>query len=242
MVGLKKLIHFDKVTHKFSNGVTALEEINLQIEQGEIIFIVGKTGAGKTTVLRLLLRELVPTEGKIIFQERDIAALRGGEIPAHRQRIGAIFQDFKLIDDRTLRENVGLILQIQNKREQEIKNAVEEALQLVDLVEKAEMFPAQLSGGEIQRAVIARAMVGDPEVLFADEPTGNLDPDTSWQIMDLMKKINQAGKTVIMATHNAKVVDALQERVVRLEEGRVVSDEKKGTYQKTKKTKKHSKD
>lgn len=238
------MIRFDKITHKFASGITALDAVDLDIDSGELVFIVGKSGAGKTTLLRLLLRELIPTEGKIFFQDKNIVELKDKDIPKHRQKIGAAFQDFKLLEDRTIAENIGLALQIQNQREEAIEKAMMEALGLVGLEERGEMFPLQLSGGETQRAVIARAMISNPDVLFADEPTGNLDPETSWQIMELLKQINEAGKTVIMATHNANLVDALRERVVRLEKGRVISDEKKGSYQKAKKekTKKRSKE
>jgi len=231
------MIRFDQVTHQFPNKITALEEVDLQIDPGELVFIVGKSGSGKTTLLRLLLRELTASSGSIFFQDKNIADLKENQIPQHRRRIGAVFQDFKLLKDRTLAENVSLSLQIQDKKEEEIDNAIIEALNLVSLADKIEMFPSQLSGGELQRAVIARAMVSNPDVLFADEPTGNLDPETSWQIMELLKQIHKAGKTVIMATHNAVLVDALKERVVRLDKGKVISDEKKGSYQKEKKQK-----
>ena len=231
------MIRFDQVTHQFPNKITALEEVDLQINPAELVFIVGKSGSGKTTFLRLLLRELIPSKGSIFFQDNNIADLKEDQIPQHRRRIGAVFQDFKLLKDRTLAENVSLALQIQDKKEEEIENAVNEALNLVDLIERVEMFPSQLSGGELQRAVIARAMVSNPDVLFADEPTGNLDPETSWQIMELLKQIHKAGKTVIMATHNAGLVNALKERVIRLDKGKVVSDEEKGSYQKEKKQK-----
>ncbi|OGD63701.1 cell division ATP-binding protein FtsE [Candidatus Beckwithbacteria bacterium RBG_13_42_9] len=228
------MIRFEKVTHQFPNGVMALQEVDFQIEPGEFVFIIGPSGAGKTTLLRLLLRELKPTQGKVWFQNENIAELKGGKIPELRRRIGAVFQDFKLLLDRTILENVSLALQIQNNSEEEIRKSGKEALELVGLADKEEMFPAQLSGGEVQRAVIARAVVGNPDVIFADEPTGNLDPETAWQIVELLRRINQAGKTVIMATHNVDVVDTLKERVIRLEKGKAVGDKKGDIYKKKK--------
>lgn len=224
------MIRFEQVTHQFPNGVVALDAINLKIDPGEFVFVIGPSGAGKTTLLRLLLRELKPSEGKIFFQNDDLSAIKNKNIPNLRRRIGSAFQDFKLLNDRTVSENVALSLQIARKGKKEIENSVNEALELVGLTGKNLMFPAQLSGGEIQRAVIARAMVSDPDVLFADEPTGNLDPDISWQIFNLLKQIQLAGKTVIAATHCAEAVNKFKERVVCLANGRIVSDEKSGEY------------
>jgi cell division transport system ATP-binding protein len=229
------MIRFEQVTHQFPTGVTALDAVDLQIEPGEFIFVVGPSGAGKTTLLRLLLKELTPTQGKIFFQDEDLGEIKAGDIPKLRRRIGAIFQDFKLLEDRTLAENVALALQIQNRQEEKIHEAVLEALELVGLGGKEAMFPAQLSGGELQRGVIARAVVGDPDLVFADEPTGNLDPEISDQIVELLKQIQEAGKTVIMATHNVEAVDRAKERVVRLDKGKIVSDKKQGKYREKKK-------
>ena len=234
------MIRFKQVTHQFPSGLTALDSINFEFQQGEFIFLVGPSGAGKTTLLRLLLRELKPTKGQIFFQNENIGELKGKKILHLRRQIGAVFQDFRLLKDQTIEENVALVLEIANKKEEEIKKAVAEALAVVSLTNKAQMFPAQLSGGEFQRAVIARAIVANPDVLFADEPTGNLDPDTAWQIVNLLQQINQAGKTVIMATHNANIVDDLKERVIRLDSGKVLSDQEKGRYKKKKETKKSS--
>lgn len=230
------MIRFEQVTHQFPTGVTALDTIDLQIEPGEFVFVVGPSGAGKTTLLRLLLKELTPTQGKVFFQDQDLGAIKSGDIPKLRRRIGAIFQDFKLLEDRTLGENVALVLQIQNRQEDKIQEAVSEALELVGLEGKEAMFPVQLSGGELQRGVIARAIVGNPDLVFADEPTGNLDPEISDQIVELLKQIQEAGKTVIMATHNAEAVDKAKERVVRLDKGKVVSDKKQGKYREKKKS------
>ena len=225
------MIRFEEVTHQFPTGLTALEKVDFQIEPGEFVFVVGPSGAGKTTLLRLLLKEIAPVEGKIHFKGQDLNELKSSQIPEHRRQIGAVFQDFKLLEDRTLAENVALALQIQNRQEEKIQEAVLEALNLVGLKGKEKMFPAQLSGGELQRGVIARAIVGDPDLVFADEPTGNLDPKIAEQIVELLKQIQEAGKTVIMATHNVDVVDKAKERVVRLKKGKVVSDEEKGKYE-----------
>jgi len=225
------VIRFEEVTHQFPTGLTALEKVDFQIEPGEFVFVVGPSGAGKTTLLRLLLKEIAPVEGKIHFKGQDLNELKSSQIPEHRRQIGAVFQDFKLLEDRTLAENVALALQIQNRQEEKIQEAVLEALNLVGLKGKEKMFPAQLSGGELQRGVIARAIVGDPDLVFADEPTGNLDPKIAEQIVELLKQIQEAGKTVIMATHNVDVVDKAKERVVRLKKGKVVSDEEKGKYE-----------
>lgn len=229
------MIRFEQVTHQFHTGVVALDNINLEIVPGEFVFVVGPSGAGKTTLLRLLLRELIPTQGKIFFLEENLTTLKPKQLPQLRRKIGAVFQDFKLLPDLTVGENVALALQIQNRKEQEINQAVEEALKLVGLSERSAMFPLQLSGGETQRAVIARAVIGNPDLLFADEPTGNLDPETAWQIVDLLRQIQAAGKTVIMATHNEGIVNAVKGRVIHLDKGKVVSDEKQGKYKKKEK-------
>ena len=234
------MIRFEQVTHQFPTGLTALEDINLEIEPGEFVFLVGPSGAGKTTFLRLLLKELTPTQGQIFFQDEELGGMKASQIPLLRRRIGAIFQDFKLLEDRTLAENVALVLQIQNRQEEQIQQAVAEALGLVGLAGKEAMFPAQLSGGEVQRAVIARAVISDPDLVFADEPTGNLDPEIARQIVDLLKQIQEAGKTVLMATHNVDIVDRAKERVIRLDKGKIVGDEKKGSYKGRKKKKDES--
>jgi cell division transport system ATP-binding protein len=224
------MIKFSQVTKQFKQGTKALDKVSFSISKGEFIFLVGPSGAGKTTVLRLLLKELNPTEGEIKVDGEDVTKLKKKKVPSLRRKIGAVFQDFKLLFDRTVEENVGLGLEILRKNEKEIKQQTKEVLKLVGLEKKHQLFPVQLSGGEFQRTVIARALVAEPKILFADEPTGNLDLDTSWQIVNLLKKINKKGTTVIVSTHNVEIVNALETRVVRLEKGRIVSDEKKGRY------------
>lgn len=235
------MLQFDNVTHQFGNGTVALKNITFKVDPSEFLFLVGPSGAGKTTILRLLLRELQPTKGKIFFKDEEIGIIKKNKIPHLRRRLGAAFQDFKLLEDRTVFENVSIVLNILGRKEKEIKEAVEKVLNLVDLEKQSQLFPAQLSGGELQRAVIARALITGPEVLFADEPTGNLDPETAWQIVSLLKEINKNGTTVIVATHNADVVDSLKDRVIRLEKGKIISDKKEGSYRKTASKKKRRK-
>ena len=226
------MITFKKVTKKFSEGTIALVDVDLTIESQDFVFIVGPSGAGKTTLLKLLIREILPTKGKILVENEDIVKIKKRKIPDLRRKIGVAFQDFKLLFDRTVFENIALPLEILHEKNSQIESKVKKILRMVGLKDKADLFPIQLSGGEVQRTVIARALVGKPKVLFADEPTGNLDLETSWQIIDLLKQINKQDTTVIMATHNFSIVDSLKERVVRLDKGKVVSDEKKGKYKK----------
>lgn len=225
------MIRFENVTKKFGDSV-ALENINFSVEKGEFIFVTGPSGAGKTTLLRLLLRELVPTEGKIYIDNTDIGALPKKELPQLRRQVGAVFQDSKLLLDRTVYENIALALAILSKKEVEIEKTVKEVLSVVGLADKEKLFPRQLAGGEMQRVALARTLVMEPKIVFADEPTGNLDPQTSWQIADLLKKVNKTGITLMMATHNFEIVDSMGKRVIRLEKGKVVSDDKKGKYKK----------
>lgn len=225
------MIKFEAVGKKFGNGVNALSDINLFIDDGEFVFIVGPSGAGKTTFFRLLTKEILPTTGQISVDELNLDKLPKSRIPLLRRRVATAFQDIKLINERTIRENVGLVLEILNKPEKEIKKETEKTLELVGLANRAELFPLQLSGGELQRAAIARAMVAKPSILLADEPTGNLDPTTSWEILKLLGEINKTGVTVIIATHNAEIVNNLKKRVIFLSQGKVVKDEKEGKYE-----------
>lgn len=224
------MIEFKNVTKQFGDGTVALREVSFVIRPGEFVFIVGPSGAGKTTILRLLIREILPTVGSIFLGEEEVNALHPKKIPPLRRKIGAAFQDYKLLWDRTVFENVSLPLEILGKSSRAVENEVSEILELVGLGKKGDLFPLQLSGGELQRAVIARALAPKPEVLFADEPTGNLDPGTAWQIVKLLNQINKNGKTVIMATHNFDIVDSLNERVISLEKGKILSDKEKGKY------------
>ena len=224
------MIKFENVSKKFGNGTVALAEINLEIPDGEFLFICGPSGAGKTTILRLLIRDLLPSSGSIFFDDWNLVKLSGRKIPHLRRRVGMVFQDFKLLEDRTVFENVALTLEIIGGKEKNIQTKVNEILGLLGLAEQAALFPLQLSGGELQRTVLARAIVGNPEVLLADEPTGNLDPATSWEIIKILQDINKMGTTVIMATHNVDIVDSLGKRVVKIDKGKIKKDEKKGKY------------
>lgn len=228
------LVNFDGVTYRFKTGVEAVKQVSFSIDEGEFVFVVGPSGAGKTTLMRLMLRELFPTEGKIILDNEEISRKRGISISKLRQKIGASFQDVKLLADRTVSENIALAMEIVGKKSEEIKEAVTAVLDLVGLSDKADLFPIQLSGGERQRVGIARAVVGDPILIFADEPTANLDEETAWKIAALLKEINRSGKAVIVATHNADMVDSMGARVIYLEGGSIVEDKKKGTYHRKK--------
>lgn len=224
------MVIFDHVTKKFGTTTTAIEDVSLEIKQGEFVFLVGPSGAGKSTLLRLLTRENLPTSGKILVANKDITRLKSGEIPQYRRKIGFIFQDFKLLDDRTVFENVALTLEVLGKTEVEIAKQVEHTLKLVEIWDRRNLFPRQLSGGEAQRTAIARAIVAKPEIVLADEPTGDLDPKTAWGVIQLMNEINSWGTTIIMATHNSEIVNTLKRRVVILKKGGIVKDTKEGGY------------
>lgn len=224
------MIKFENVTKKFGE-ILALKNISFEVEPGEFVFITGPSGAGKTTIVKLILKEILPSEGKIKVDGEDVEKISLGKLPVFRQKIGVVFQDFKLLQDRTVFENVCLPLEVTKKEKKEIEKQVKEVLELVGLKERENLFPAQLAGGELQRTCLARAVVSNPKILIADEPTGNLDPSTSWQIVKLLKKINKMGTTVIMATHNVDIVDSLKERVIKLDKGEVLKDEKEGKYE-----------
>ncbi len=230
------MIKLDKVSKKFGTGTLALSSIDLTIENGEFVFLVGPSGSGKTTIFRLITRELLPTEGTIIVNDWDVAKLPKHKIPHLRKRIGVVFQDLKLLLDRTIFENIALPMEIAGINILEAKNRIEEVLEQVGIAEHKDKFPIQLSGGELQRVAIARALALSPDIILADEPTGNLDTNTSWEIVKLLSLINQKGTTVIMATHNAEFINSLAKRVVSLDKGRLIGDEKK--KKKTKEDKK----
>lgn len=225
------MIQFESITKKYAN-TQALSDINLKIEDGEFVFVVGPSGAGKSTLLRLITREIAPSSGRILFREEDILRIPEAKLPMLRRKIGTVFQDFKLLLNRTVFENVAVPLEVLSKKQAEIEKEVSQVLEKVGLLEKANNFPSQLSGGEVQRTAIARAIVAGPEVLLADEPTGDLDPTTALDVVKIMEKISQDDKTtVVMATHNATIVNHFKKRVIVLAMGKIVKDEKEGKYE-----------
>lgn len=225
------MISFQNVSKKFGSNITALEDINLEIQNGEFVFLVGPSGAGKSTLLRLLTREYSPSTGKIIVDDIDITKITPKDIPVYRQKVGVVFQDFKLLEDRTVFENVALSLLVKGLPEAEINKEVERTLKLVEIWDRRNLFPRQLSGGEAQRTAIARAVIGKPEVLLADEPTGDLDPQTAWSVLQLLGEINSWGTTIMMATHNREIVDTQKRRVISLKNGKVTKDRSEGKYE-----------
>lgn len=226
------MIQFEQVTKAYPNGQVALENIDLAIDDAEFVFIVGPSGAGKSTLLKLITREISPTSGKVFYGGEDIRKIPPGKLPLLRRRIGTVFQDFKLLLTRTVFENVALPLEVLSASEAQIQKEVTATLEKVGIADKANSFPAQLAGGESQRTAIARALVAKPEVLLADEPTGDLDPNNSIAIVELLDKINKEEKTtVIMATHNAHIVNTFKKRVITLSKGKIVSDIKEGRYE-----------
>lgn len=226
------MIKLDKVTKKFGTGALGLSDINLSVEKNEFVFLVGPTGAGKTTIFKLITRETLPTEGMVIVGEWNVAKIPSDKVPHLRKKIGVVFQDLRLMADRTIFENVLLPLDVAGTGIEEAKKKVEEVLAQVGILEHKEKFPVQLSGGELQRAAIARALVLSPELLLADEPTGNLDPATSWEIVKLLSDINEKGTTIIMATHNSDIVKSMNRRVVALEKGKIIRDDRKAQAKK----------
>lgn len=226
------MVKFENVSKKYPNGQVAIEDIDLEIEDGGFVFLVGPSGAGKTTLLRLITREVLPTSGKIFFNNEDILKFPASKIPILRRRIGTIFQDFKLLLNRTVFENVAVPLEVLSRKDSEIQREVNSVLEKVGLEDKASYFPRQLSGGEVQRTAVARAIVARPQVLLADEPTGDLDPKTAENIVGLLEKISEEDKTtVIMATHNVQIVNHFKKRVVFIEKGKIKKDVKEGKYE-----------
>ena len=224
------MIRFSNITKEYKGGTKALNNINISIDKGEFVFIVGASGAGKSTLIKLLLKEVEPTRGKLYLNDLDITKVRNRKIPLIRRNIGVIFQDFRLLPNKTVYENVAFAMEIIGSSSREIRRQVPTVLSLVGLSHKANNYPNQLSGGEHQRVAIARSIVNNPTVLIADEPTGNLDPDTAWEIMKLLKDINRRGTTIMMVTHAKDIVDSMKRRVIALEGGQVVRDEEKGVY------------
>jgi len=224
------LIDFRNVCKYYDGGITALKDINFSIEPGEFISIVGQSGTGKTTLVKLLIAEETPSEGRILVGGWDITGIKPREVPLLRKQIGVVFQDFKLLPRKTVGENVAFALQVSGAPSQQIKTIVPQLLKIVSLEHKADRWPKELSGGEQQRVVIARALAHRPKILLADEPTGNLDSFNTNEIIDLLKRINEFGTTILLVTHNKDVVNNLKRRVVMLDRGQIVSDQKEGRY------------
>lgn len=224
------MIYFDKVSKKYTEKDVSLHDVSLTISPGEFVSIVGHSGAGKTTLIKLMLAEEHPTDGSVFFESTNIHQLPRHEVPSYRRRIGTVFQDFRLLPNKTAYENIAFAMEAAGKTDAEIIEDVPYVLDLVNLSEKAHRFPHQLSGGERQRLAIARAIINQPEVVIADEPTGNLDPISTYEVVQILKKINDLGTTVILTTHNKGIIDALGKRVITLENGRIIRDDKSGKY------------
>lgn len=218
------------VSKIYPGGSVALQDINVRIEQGEFVFIVGPSGAGKSTFFKMLFREVLPSSGKVIVNGHDLVKMTEKEIPYFRRQLGIVFQDYRLLPDRTVYDNVAFAMQVIETPYRKIKRRVNDVLDLVGLRKRAHAYPTELSGGEQQRIAIARAIVNDPILLIADEPTGNLDPETSWEIMDIFREVNKSGTTIVMATHDREIVDEMEKRVIAIEHGHIVRDDAKGVY------------
>ncbi|QTJ57279.1 cell division ATP-binding protein FtsE [Dolosigranulum pigrum] len=224
------MIIMKDVVKRYNNGITALNKVNVHIKRGEFVYLIGPSGAGKSTFIKLIYREETPTQGLVKVGNKDITRIKNKHIPLLRRDVGVVFQDFKLLPRLTVYENVAYAMKVIEKKPREIKRRVTDVLDLVGLSDKAKMFPDEISGGEIQRVSIARAIANTPNILIADEPTGNLDPETAEGIMAILEEVNAKGTTVIMATHNNDIVNQLQHRVIAIEGGRIVHDEEKGEY------------
>lgn len=224
------MLLMSNISKVYPGGSVALEDVNVHIEPGEFVFVVGPSGAGKSTFFKMLFREIKPTTGSIEVNGVDILGLSDKEIPYYRRQLGIIFQDYRLLPDRTVYENVAFAMQVIETPHRKIKRRVMNVLDLVGLRKRANAYPNELSGGEQQRIAIARAIVNEPQLVIADEPTGNLDPDTSWEIMNIFKEINESGTTIVMATHAKDIVDAMGKRVIAIEKGHIVRDEMNGGY------------
>lgn len=220
------MIYFDNVTKVYPGNDIALQGVSLSVEPGEFVSIVGHSGAGKTSLVRLILAEVAPTEGQVFFESQDIHDMGSTHVSALRRRIGTVFQDFKLLPNKTAFENIAFAMEVAGRTDEEIASDVPHVLDLVNLADKADRFPRELSGGERQRLAIARAIVNQPDVIIADEPTGNLDPEATYEIIQILEKINELGTTVMLTTHSQGVVDSLKKRVIRLEDGRIIKDTK----------------
>ncbi|MDR1018456.1 MAG: cell division ATP-binding protein FtsE [Lachnospiraceae bacterium] len=224
------MIELKDVTKEYTKGIHALNHINLKIEKGEFVFVVGDSGSGKSTLIRLIMKELDPTSGTIMVNGKNLGRLKHRQIPMYRRGLGVVFQDFRLLKDRNIYDNIAFALRVTEKPTRLIKIKVPAALSLVGLAQKYKSYPQELSGGEQQRVAIARAIVNEPSILLADEPTGNLDPTNSWEIMKLLEEANERGTTVVVVTHNQDIVNQMRKRVVHMKKGNIVSDEKGAGY------------
>lgn len=224
------MIEFKNVSKVYKNNHIAISNISININKGEFVFLVGPSGAGKSTFVKLLLKEIEPTSGDIFVNEIKVNGLKRKEVPFYRRNIGIVFQDFRLLQDMTVFENVAFAMQVVEAGHREIKKRVPQMLSIVGLQGKANLYPHQLSGGEQQRVALARALANNPGILICDEPTGNLDPDTAWGIMELLNDINKSGTTIVMATHAKEIVDKMKKRVVAIEKGVIIRDQQRGVY------------
>lgn len=224
------MIYFDKVSKIYSKNSVAIEEVSFTVEPQEFVSLVGQSGAGKTTLLKLLLAEESPTDGKVFFESINVHSVPKGMLTEVRRKIGVVFQDFRLLPNKTVFENIAFAMEAAGKKDEDIRNDVPQVMDLVGLEDKGWRFPNELSGGERQRVAIARAIVNQPDLIIADEPTGNLDPLNTWEIINILKKVNELGTTVVLATHNKGIIDSLNKRVITLEGGRITRDDKEGRY------------
>ena len=224
------MIEMMNVTKKYNKGITAINNLSIQINDGEFVYVVGPSGAGKSTFIKMMYREEKATKGRIRIGKYDLMKIKDRQIPFLRRYVGVVFQDFKLLPHKTVYENVAYAMEVIEKSPREIKRRVEDVLELVNLKHRMNNFPNELSGGEQQRVAIARAIVNTPGILIADEPTGNLDPETSMEIMDILERINEQGTTIVMATHNSQIVNEKKHRVIAIENGQIVRDQEQGEY------------
>lgn len=224
------MIYMSEVSKVYGNGSVALADVTIDIQKGDFVFVVGPSGAGKSTFIKLIFREELPTSGRLVVNGRNVIEMAPKEVPYLRRGLGIVFQDYRLLPNKTVYDNVAFAMQVIEAPRREVQKRVHNVLDLVGLRHKIRTYPSELSGGEQQRVAIARAIVNNPAVVIADEPTGNLDPDTSWEIMKVFDTINKAGTTIVMATHDKTVVDAMRKRVIAIERGRIVRDQVKGVY------------
>jgi len=224
------MIRLENVSKSYSKDIEALHDVSLNIEPGEFVFVVGSSGSGKSTLIKLLMREIEPTSGRIVVNQQDLSRLRRKRIPKYRRGIGVVYQDFRLLKDRNVYENIAFAERVIETPSRVIKKKVPASLAMVGLAQKYKSFPQELSGGEQQRVAIARAFINDPELILADEPTGNLDPQTSWEIMKILEEANARGTTILVVSHNQEIVNAMKKRVITLKKGVVISDEQEGMY------------